>query len=93
MHYLAGGLVTDYARSMRVSKSGFQSLKSQIENPLVKELQRLGNIQLIISYHGAATKGSNDDTIDGFSEKKILKIIKMLRDGTFQPTPVRRPKL
>ena len=40
--------------------------------------------------NGAATKGSNDDTIDGFSEKKILKIIKMLRDGTFQPTPVRR---
>lgn len=39
---------------------------------------------------GAATKGSNDDTIDGFNEKKIAKIIKMLRDGTFQPTPVRR---
>lgn len=40
--------------------------------------------------NGAATKGSNDDTIDGFNEKKIAKIIKMLRDGTFQPTPVRR---
>lgn len=40
--------------------------------------------------NGAATKGSNDDTIDGFSEKKIAKIIKMLRDGTFQPRPVRR---
>ena len=40
--------------------------------------------------NGAATKGSNDDTADGFSERKIEKITKMLRDGTFQPTPVRR---
>ena len=40
--------------------------------------------------NGAATKGSNDDTVDGFSEKKISKIIKELRDGTFQPTLVRR---
>ena len=40
--------------------------------------------------NGAATKGSNNDTADGFSEKKITKITKMLREGTFQPTPVRR---
>lgn len=33
----------------------------------------------IYANNGAATKGSNDDTIDGFSEKKIAKIIKMLR--------------
>jgi len=39
---------------------------------------------------GAATKGINDDTADGFSEEKIAKIIKALRDETYEPLPVRR---
>ncbi|HCC34295.1 MAG TPA: group II intron reverse transcriptase/maturase [Ruminococcaceae bacterium] len=39
---------------------------------------------------GAATKGVSNDTADGFSEAKIDRIIKMLSDETFQPTPVRR---
>ena len=40
--------------------------------------------------HGAATKGVNNDTADGFSEAKIERIIKMLSNETYQPTPVRR---
>lgn len=39
---------------------------------------------------GAATKGINSDTADGFSENKIAKIIQSLKDETFEPTPVRR---
>lgn len=39
---------------------------------------------------GAATKGANDDTADGFSEAKIANIIQRLADETYQPTPVRR---
>lgn len=39
---------------------------------------------------GAATKGANDDTADGFSEAKTAKIIQELADETYQPTPVRR---
>jgi len=39
---------------------------------------------------GAATKGVDDDTADGFSEAKISNIIKSLTDETYQPTPVRR---
>lgn len=39
---------------------------------------------------GAATKGANDDTADGFSEAKVAKIIQKLADETYQPTPVRR---
>ena len=39
---------------------------------------------------GAATKGVNDDTADGFSETKISNIIKSLEDETYQPIPVRR---
>jgi len=40
--------------------------------------------------NGAATKGVDNDTADGFSEAKIERIIKMLSDETYQPTPVRR---
>ena len=39
---------------------------------------------------GAATKGVNDDTADGFSEAKIEKIINSLKDETYQPSSVRR---
>jgi len=40
--------------------------------------------------NGAATKGIDDDTADGFSEEKIQKIITALKDNTYQPKPVRR---
>jgi group II intron reverse transcriptase/maturase len=40
--------------------------------------------------NGAATKGINDDTADGFSEETIKEIIITLRNGTYQPKPVRR---
>jgi group II intron reverse transcriptase/maturase len=40
--------------------------------------------------NGAATKGVDKDTADGFSEAKIEKIIKSLSDETYQPKPVRR---
>jgi Retron-type reverse transcriptase len=40
--------------------------------------------------NGAATKGVNNDTADGFSEAKIANIIKSLADETYQPSPVRR---
>jgi group II intron reverse transcriptase/maturase len=39
---------------------------------------------------GAATKGINDDTADGFSESKIASIIEMLYNESYQPSPVRR---
>jgi len=39
---------------------------------------------------GAATRGVNDDTADGFWEKKIAKIIEALQNGTFEPSPCRR---
>ena len=40
--------------------------------------------------NGAGTKGINDDTADGFSEKKIAEIIERLKNDTYQPKPVRR---
>jgi group II intron reverse transcriptase/maturase len=44
----------------------------------------------LYSNKGAATKGVNDDTADGFSEEKVAKIIKSLADETYQPNPARR---
>lgn len=38
---------------MGVSKSGFYAWKTRVENPSARELQRLENIQLFISYHEA----------------------------------------
>jgi len=39
---------------------------------------------------GAATKGIDNDTADGFSEAKVSSIINSLTDETYQPKPVRR---
>jgi group II intron reverse transcriptase/maturase len=39
---------------------------------------------------GAATKGVDNDTVDGFSEEKIAKIVASLADDSYTPKPVRR---
>jgi group II intron reverse transcriptase/maturase len=39
---------------------------------------------------GAATKGVDNDTADGFSEMRISKIIKSLKNDTYRPKAVRR---
>lgn len=39
---------------------------------------------------GAATKGIDNDTADGFSGQKIKRIIQSLADGTYTPSPARR---
>lgn len=46
--------------------------------------------QNLYANNGASTKGVTDDTADGFSEKKVLRIIESLKDGSYQPSPVRR---
>jgi len=39
---------------------------------------------------GAATKGTDNDTADGFGKEYIAKIISDLSNGTYEPKPVRR---
>lgn len=46
--------------------------------------------QNFYSNKGAATKGVDNDTADGFSQEKINNIIKSLSDGSYCPKPVRR---
>jgi len=44
----------------------------------------------LYSNNGAATRGVNDDTADGFSEEKIARITRSLSDESYMPTPARR---
>lgn len=39
---------------------------------------------------GAATKGIDNDTADGFSEQYVMNIIERLKSETYNPLPVRR---
>ncbi|MDD2429932.1 MAG: reverse transcriptase domain-containing protein, partial [Eubacteriales bacterium] len=40
--------------------------------------------------NGAATRGVNNDTADGFSAKRVQSIIQSLKDNSYKPSPVRR---
>ena len=46
--------------------------------------------QNLYANNGAATKGVNEDTADGFSEEYVNQIIESLKNGTYTPKPVRR---
>lgn len=47
-------------------------------------------ISKIYKNSGSGIKGVTDETIDGFSEEKIDKLIEILKDEKYQPKPVRR---
>lgn len=46
--------------------------------------------QNLYANNGAGTRGVDDDTADGFSEDKVNQIIETLKNGTYEPKPVRR---
>lgn len=46
--------------------------------------------QKLYANKGAATRGVDDDTADGFGKKYVDRLIKDLTDGTYEPKPVRR---
>lgn len=46
--------------------------------------------QNLYANQGAGTKGVNEDTADGFSEKKIAALIEAIQNQTYRPKPVRR---
>jgi len=46
--------------------------------------------QKLYANKGAATKGVDDDTADGFGEKYVQTLIAELKNGTYRPKPVRR---
>ena len=46
--------------------------------------------QKLYANRGATTKGINNDTADGFSEKYVQTLIQELKEGTYRANPVRR---
>ena len=46
--------------------------------------------QNLYANNGAATKGVNEDTADGFNEDYVTRLIESLKNGTYTPNPVRR---
>ena len=44
----------------------------------------------IYANKGAVTKGINNNTLDGFSQQRIVKLIGKLSNGTYRPEPTRR---
>lgn len=77
----------------RISKNSLAN-KEEVFTRLYRYLLR-PDIYFVAYNHlyankGAATKGVNNDTVDGFSEIKIANIIKILTDETYQPMPVKR---
>ena len=77
----------------RISKNSLNN-KDEIFTRLYRYMLRPDIYHVAYSHlysnAGAATNGINNDTADGFSEKKIADIIKSLEDETYQPNPVRR---
>jgi len=77
----------------RISKNSLNN-KDEIFTRLYRYMLRPDIYHVAYSHlysnAGAATKGINNDTADGFSEKKITSIIESLKNETYQPAPVKR---
>lgn len=77
----------------RISKNSLNN-KDEIFTKLYRYVLRPDIYHVAYSHlysnAGAATNGINNDTADGFSEKKIADIIQSLKDETYRPNPVRR---
>ena len=71
-----------------ISKEGkrLNGLFRLMENPILW-YEAYANIY---SNDGATTKGVDGSTLDGFSEERVLDIIKRLKDGSYRFHPVRR---
>ncbi|MCL2083553.1 MAG: reverse transcriptase domain-containing protein [Oscillospiraceae bacterium] len=77
----------------RISKNSLAN-KEEVFTKLYRYLLRpdlyFEAYRYLYANKGAATKGVNNDTADGFSETKIANIIQSLKNEIYQPTPVRR---
>lgn len=57
---------------------------------LLREDTYYSAYQKLYANKGAATKGTDDDTADGFGKKYVDRLIMDLTNGTYTPKPVRR---
>lgn len=78
------------ARIRRNSKAHKDEIFTRLYRYLLRPDIYYAAYSHLYANNGAATKGVNNDTADGFSEVTVAKIIQSLADETYQPTPVRR---
>ncbi len=78
------------ARISKNSKSNGEKIFTRLYRYLLCPDLYFKAYKNLYANNGALTKSVINDTADGFSEDKISKIIKSLKEETFQPMPVRR---
>lgn len=78
------------ARISQQSKSNKEEIFSRLYRYMLRTDIYYQAYKNLYANNGAATKGIDGDTADGFGEEKIAKIIQQLKDGTYTPSPVRR---
>lgn len=78
------------ARISKNSKSNGEKVFTRLYRYLLRPELYFTAYKNLYANNGASTKSVINDTADGFSEDKISKIIKSLKEETFQPMPVRR---
>lgn len=77
-------------RMEKNSKEHPDGVHTRLYRYLLREDAYYSAYQKLYANKGAATKGTDDDTADGFGKKYIDALIKELSNGTYQPKPVRR---
>ena len=75
--------------ALGVAASNGRQVKDLVRLMGHPELWELGYANLY-SNQGALTKGIGNNTLDGFSRDRVLNLIELIKDGRYQPAPVRR---
>ncbi len=79
-------ILNDLAKSAENSEYKFERLYRNLYNP---EFYLLAYSKLAPN-SGNLTKGTSEETIDGFNMERVKKLILRLRSETYQPHPARR---
>jgi len=77
-------------RIMENSKSNKEEIFTRLYRYMLRPDLYYLAYKSLYANKGASTKGVDNDTADGFSQEKIMKIIQSLTDETYSPKPVRR---
>lgn len=77
-------------RMKRNSAEHLDGVHTRLYRYLLREDIYYSAYQKLYSNKGASTKGTDNDTADGFGKKYVDKLIHDLTNGTYEPKPVRR---
>ena len=72
------------------SKEHPDGVHTRLYRYLLREDTYYSAYQKLYSNKGAATKGTDNDTADGFGKKYVDRLVAELSNGTYKPKPVRR---